>query len=194
MTPGHHRYVALSPWSRSKVEDPLCELIGCMSCELHLPLLVHTAVIVDGSYYLFHKSIGTHRYFKVEDPSDICAPVNTMHLKETKTTTEQDQVVLQLNPPTVQVWLKLCGTDAAMVSGIHSHRPAERAGMEVGDVITVINRRDVIQEDGATVAELIRMRDSTKPLSLTVTRKQSDSILHNVKRMPGAKLGCMIES
>ena len=93
--------------------------------------------------------------------------------------TEQHRVVLQLNPPTVQIGFELHGTKA-VVSAVLSHSPAERAGLKTGDVITSVNKTHVTGNEGATAAELIRAHDHKRPLSLVLTRKRCESRVKNV--------------
>ena len=174
----NHNYVTLSMWNRTKLTEP-CDLIGCMNFDLLLPLPKKATVIADGDYYLLHKSIGACKHLKVTRPFDFCAPINTIHLLQERTITERHRVILPLNP-TIQVGMKLCGTEAAVISVIHPHSPAERVGLKVGDVITCVNKHDVTHEDSTTVAELIRIHDYIKPLTLTVTRYHSDTFLSNI--------------
>ena len=178
---GQHRYVILSLWNtcRSSVDEP-SDLVGCMTFKLQQTLPKIKVVVAYGSYYLFNKSLGARRHLKVKRPFGLCALFYMVHMEETKNITEQHRVILQLNPPTDKFGLKLRGTEKSIVSVIQTHGPAERAGLKIGDVITSVNKTDVTGKDGATVKELIRMHDHTKPLFLTVTRNHSDSILSNV--------------
>ena len=70
---GRHHYVTLSLWNGSDVIKPL-DLFGCMTFELHQPLLKDTTVIANGWYYLFYKSIGVRNHLKVKQrPIHDCA-------------------------------------------------------------------------------------------------------------------------
>ena len=179
VTSGQHRYVTLSLWNRSNVDKP-SDLVGCMTFELQQPSTDNTAVIADGSYYLLHESLGAHKNLKVQGLFDLRVPLHKIHLQQTNNITEQHRVVLQLHPPAAKIGLKLRGTDAAIISVIRSHSPAERAGLMIGDVITSVNKTDVTGKDGAVVKKQIRMHDYRRPLVLTVTRKHGHSLHNNV--------------
>ena len=162
-------------WNKSKATEP-CDLIGCMTFDLLQSLPKNATIIADGHYYLLHKSVGTCKNMKVTRPFDSCSPINTMHFLQESTITEHHRVVLPVNP-TAKVGIKLCGTEAAVISVIHPHSPAERVGLKVGDVITSVNKHDVTHEDSTAVAELLRIYDYIKPLTLTVTRYHSNTVL-----------------
>ena len=176
---GRHHYVTLSLWNRSDVNKPL-DLFGCMTFELHQPLPKDTAVIADGWYYLFHRSIGVRNHLKVKErPIHDCTHFCMIPMREITRITEQHRVVLQLNPPTAQIGFKLRG-NKALVSAVLPHSPAERAGLKIGDVITSVNKTHVTGNDGSTAEELIRAHDYKMPLSLILTRKRTESSVKNV--------------
>jgi serine protease Do len=90
---------------------------------------------------------------------------------------------------------KLPSLEGVLVGGVTQHAPAEKAGIEVGDVITKFDGKDVrdSRQLGLSVAEaepgqpvsVAVMRDgSSKPLRVTIGQSSNNNLFATVDRVP----------
>ena len=153
-------------------------VISCMSFDLKPPSMFRNTVVADGSYCLLSPSIGYCKNSEVTGPLGICAPPDNVHSSEGSITTEHHRVILRPFPSTHHIGIQFCCDDSeAVISHIHPNSHAERLGLMVGDVIISVNKHDVTCEGGKTVEKLIKARDYSKPLDLTVARYTGDDII-----------------
>ena len=153
-------------------------VISCMSFDLEPPSMFRNTVVADGSYCLLSPAIGYCKNSEVTAPLGICAPPDNVHSSEGNITTEHHRVILRPFSSTHHIGIQFCcdGSEA-VISHIHPHSHAERLGLMIGDVIISVNKHDVTCEGGKTVEKLIKARDYSKPLDLTVARYTGDDII-----------------